>query len=133
MSGGGQEGQTNSLRVSHAMGRARWRSGCAVANGSLATLRTLLARLFGVARATLMMGTLRAALLGCGFVLFALSLRQLTQTADALPIGRFGAELLPTYHAARLLADPSAELWRFLPWAALTLILLVTTIGLLAS
>lgn len=105
----------------------------ALANGSLATLRTLLARLFGVARATLMMGTLRAALLGCGFVLFALSLRQLTQTADALPIGRFGAELLPTYHAARLLADPSAELWRFLPWAALTLILLVTTIGLLAT
>jgi len=105
----------------------------ALANGSLATLRALLARLLGVARATLMMGTLRAALLGCGFVLFALSLRQLTETADALPIGRLGAELLPPYHAARLIADPTAEAWRLLPWLGLTGILLLATIALLAT
>lgn len=111
-------------------------SACAcsgLANASLATLRSLFARILGVARATLMMGTLRAALLGCGFVLFALSLRQLTETADALPIGRFGAELLPPYHAARLLADPSAEAWRLLPWAGLAVMLLLATIALLAT
>lgn len=105
----------------------------ALANGSLATLRSLLAKILGVARATLMMGTMRAVLLGGGFVLFALSLRQLSETADALPIGRVGAELLPPYHAARLLADPGAECWRLLPWAGLAAMLLFTTIALLAT
>jgi len=105
----------------------------ALATGSLATLRALLARLLGTARATLMMGTLRAALLGCGFVLFALSLRELSETADALPIGRSGAELLPPYHAARLLADPGTELWRLLPWTGLVLLLLVTMTALLRT
>lgn len=118
----------------HAIGYVVSACACsALANGSLATLRAVLARLLGVARATLMMGTLRAALLGCGFVLFALSLRQLSETADALPIGRFGAELLPPYHAARLLADPAGESWRLLPWLGLGAILLLTTIALLAA
>ena len=104
-----------------------------LANAVLATVRSLLARLLGVARATLTMGTIKAALLGCGFVLFALALRQLGATADALPIGRLGAELLPQYHAARLLHDPVAESWRLLPWAGLAALLLITTIALLAS
>ena len=104
-----------------------------LANAVLATVRSLLARLLGVARATLTMGTIKAALLGCGFVLFALALGQLGATADALPIGRLGAELLPPYHAARLLHDPVAESWRLLPWAGLAALLLITTIALLAS
>ena len=89
----------------------------ALATGGLATLRALLARALGVARATLLMGTLKAALLGAGFVMFALALRVLDGTADDLPIGRAGAEVLPTYHAARLLADFAGESWRLLPCA----------------
>ncbi|MFT4515586.1 MAG: hypothetical protein ACI91B_004303 [Planctomycetota bacterium] len=102
-------------------------------NATLATFRALLARIFGVARATLAMGTVKAGLLGAGFVLFALALRQLTGTADSLPIGRLGAELLPPYHAARLLADPTGESWRLLPWAGLTLLLLIATVSLLTA
>lgn len=102
-----------------------------IANASLATFRTLLGRVVGVARATLTMGTVKAGLLGGGFVLFALSLRQLNGTVESLPIGRLGAELLPPYHAARMLADPAAESWRLLPWTGLVLALLLTTIALL--
>ena len=104
-----------------------------LATAFLATTRALLSRLFGMARATLTMGTIKAGLLGGGFVLFALSLRQLNETADALPIGRLGAELLPPYHAAKILNDPTNELWRLLPWAGLTALLLITTIALLAA
>lgn len=104
-----------------------------LANAALATFRSLLSRIVGVARATLAMGTVKAALLGGGFVLFALAMRQLGGTADSLPIGRIGAELLPPYHAARFLADPVAEAWRLLPWTGLALILLLTTIALLTS
>lgn len=106
-------------------------SACAgIATATLSTTQALLSRLFGIARATLTMGTIKAGLLGGGFVLFALSLRQLNETADALPIGRLGAELLPPYHAAKLLTDPSTELWRLLPWAGLAVLLLITTIAL---
>lgn len=94
----------------------------------LATARATFARLFGAARATLAMGTVKAAMLGGGFVLFALALRQLDGDADDLPIGRLGAELLPTYHAARLIWDFSAEAWRLLPWAALTIGLLLANV-----
>lgn len=104
-----------------------------VACGGLATLRAVLANLLGDARATLAMGTTKAALLGGGFVLFALSLRQLDGTADDLPIARIGAELLPTYHAARLLASPLDEAWRLLPWAALTIAMLACSAALRAG
>jgi len=87
-----------------------------VANAALATARATLGRAFGAARATLLMGTVKAALLGGGFVLFALALRTLDGSADDLAIGRLGAELLPTYHAARLLADFAAEQWRLWVW-----------------
>lgn len=103
-----------------------------LANGALATLRALIANLSGTARAALAMGTVKAALLGGGFVLFALSLRQLDGTADDLPIGRVGAELLPMYHGARLLEAPVAEAWRLLPWGALTAAMLLLNAALRA-
>lgn len=105
----------------------------ALATGGLATLRALLARALGVARATLVMGTLKAALLGAGFVMFALALRVLDGTADDLPIGRAGAEVLPTYHAARLLADFTGESWRLLPWATLAAAALALNVALRAG
>lgn len=103
-----------------------------LASGALATLRALLASTIGDARATLLMGTVKAALLGGGFVLFALSLRQLDGTANDLPVGRLGAELLPMYHAARLLQAPGVEAWRLIPWGALALAMLLTCAGLRA-
>ncbi|MCK5942475.1 MAG: hypothetical protein KAI24_10930 [Planctomycetes bacterium] len=102
-------------------------------NAGLATMRALLARGVGATRATLAMGTIKAAMLGGGFVLFALALRELDGTADDLPIGRVGAELLPTYHAARLLADGAGESWRLLPWLGLTALLLLTNVLLRAG
>ncbi|MEC8653825.1 MAG: hypothetical protein VXY92_14825 [Planctomycetota bacterium] len=99
-----------------------------VTTAALATARALCARLFGDARATLLMGTLKAAMLGGGFVLFALALRQLDGDVDGLPIGRAGAELLPTYHAAKLLWDFGGESWRLLPWAVLAAALLLTNV-----
>lgn len=103
-----------------------------LASGALATLRALCASTIGDARATLLMGTVKAALLGGGFVLFALSLRQLDGSADDLPVGRLGAELLPMYHAARLLQAPGVEAWRLIPWGALALAMLLTNAGLRA-
>lgn len=106
-------------------------SGLAV--GGLATVRSLAVRLLGTARATLLQGTLRAAALGGGFVLFVLGLQQIGKDADALPIGRIGAELLPPYHAARVLADPAHEAWRIGAWAAVALALLVANVALLGA
>ncbi|MFN3242410.1 MAG: hypothetical protein ACE37K_12955 [Planctomycetota bacterium] len=102
-------------------------------NAGLATMRALLTRMFGAARATLAMGTTKAALLGGGFVLFALALRTLEGTADDLPIGRIGAELLPPYHAARLLAAPGGESWRLAPWLLLVAAMLLLNVLLRAD
>jgi len=96
----------------------------------LATLRLAFERLVGGARTALLMGSVKAVLLGGGFVLFALGLRTLQATADALPIGRGGAELLPMYHAARWLAEPSAESWRVLVWLAVGAALLLASVAL---
>ena len=116
---------------SQAVGYLAAACACAgLVGAGLATGRALLAAAFGDARATLAMGTVKAALLGGGFVMFALALRQLDGVADDLPIGRLGAELLPTYHAARLLAAPTAEAWRLLPWAAVALGLLALNASL---
>ncbi|MCB9877985.1 MAG: hypothetical protein H6835_10330 [Planctomycetes bacterium] len=100
----------------------------ALASGGLATLRSVLARMVGGERATLVMGSMKALLLGAGFVLFVLGLQRLGKDADALPIGRLGAELLPPYHAARLLWAPVAEGWRLLPWLGLAGGMLVVTV-----
>jgi len=88
-----------------------------LAASALAVMTRLIERGLGPVRAALFAGTLRAVLLGAGLVGFALSLQRLGGNADGLPIGRLGAELLPPYHAARLLAYPH-ETWR---WAALGL------------
>ncbi|HEX5051480.1 MAG TPA: hypothetical protein VFZ65_06880 [Planctomycetota bacterium] len=96
-----------------------------LAGGALGLTLQALHRLVGPARAALIAGTGKAVLLGGGFVLFALGMQHLQQTAGELPIGRFGAELLPPYHAARLLAAPIAEAWRLLPLLAGAALLLI--------
>jgi hypothetical protein len=87
----------------------------ALTNGVLAVLLLAARRFLGAPRTALFAGTLKALLLGFGVVLFVLGLPALQRDADALPIGRLGAQLLPTYHAAELLADPGAQAWRLLP------------------
>jgi hypothetical protein len=86
-----------------------------LAAAALAVATRLVERSLGPIRAALFAGTTRAVLLGAGLVGFALSLQRLGGNADGLPITRLGAELLPPYHAARLLAYPD-EFWR---WGAL--------------
>ena len=106
-----------------------------LATGALGVVARASARWFGPGRAALLQGTLKAALLGGGLVLFVLGLRRLQGTADQLPIGRLGAELLPTYHAAKWLHEPGAAAWRLLPFAggALLLVLLAAAFGGTAS
>jgi hypothetical protein len=99
-----------------------------LATGALAVTMRVLDRFFGHARAALLAGTGKAILLGGGVALFALGMQRLQKTADALPIGRLGAELLPPYHAARLLAYPE-EMWRLLPFAGGALLLLLLAIA----
>jgi len=101
-----------------------------LATGALAVGMRFLARCCGYARAALIAGTGKALLLGGGVAMFALGMQRLQLTADALPIGRLGAELLPPYHAARLLAHPD-DLWRLLPFVggACLLLLLGIAIG----
>jgi hypothetical protein len=94
-----------------------------LASALLAVSLRLANRWLGQGRTALLAGTGKALLLAGGLVLFALSLRRLQQDVAALPIGRAGAELLPTYHAARLLAAPLAESWRVLPFLAGALVL----------
>ncbi len=96
-----------------------------IATGLLDNLLTAVRILLGDLKAALVAGTVKALMLGLGFALFAMSLGRLEQTADALPIGRTGAELLPTYHAARLLTAPTEESWRLVLLLALVLLPLV--------
>ena len=79
----------------------------------------------GSQRAALVAGTVKALLLGAGFAIFALSLPALSQDADALPIGRLGAELLPPYQAAKVLAEPLNEWWRLLLLLGISVALLL--------
>lgn len=95
-----------------------------LACGALAVLGAAAARLLGDLRAALAMGTVKALLLGGGLVMFALGLRNLQGTAASLPIGRAGAELLPSYQAARVLAYP-AESWRLGPLLVAAIVLLL--------
>lgn len=101
-----------------------------LATGALATAIRGLTRCCGHARAALLAGTGKAVLLGGGVALFALGMQRLQRNVDALPIGRLGAELLPPYHAARLLYYPG-EAWRLLPFlgGGVLLLLLATAIG----
>jgi hypothetical protein len=83
-----------------------------LASGALHTGMRASLRVLGAERTALLVGTAKAVLLAGGVVLFALGFGCLRKDADALPIGRIGAELLPPYHAARFLADPLGEAWR---------------------
>lgn len=102
-----------------------------IASGTLGAAVRLAERTLGAARAVLFAGSLKTMLLGCGLVLFATSMRRLQGTADMLPIGRFGAESFPPYHAARFLAEPTGESWRLMALiaAAVVLVLLTAVIG----
>ncbi len=99
-----------------------------LATGALAVTMRILDRWFGHARAALLAGTGKAFLLGGGVAMFALGLQRLQRTAADLPIGRIGAELLPPYHAARLLAYPH-EVWRLLPFVGGAVLLLLLAIA----
>jgi hypothetical protein len=102
----------------------------ALAIGSLAcALRAVRAQL-GAHAAALVAGSAKAIVLAFGVGIFALSLGSLSKTADALPIGRLGAELLPTYHAAKILHDPMGEAWRALPWLLVGCVLALVAIAL---
>ncbi len=102
----------------------------ALAIGSLAcALRAVRARL-GAHAAALVAGTAKAVVLAFGVGVFALSLGALSKDADALPIGRLGAELLPTYHAAKILHDATGEAWRALPWLCVAVVLALISIAL---
>ena len=103
-----------------------------LASGVLGVFVQFMTRLFGDARANLIAGSAKAILLGAGLVLFANGLRRLSGTAESLPIGRLGAELLPPYQAARVLADPVGDGWRVLPllgFGALLFVLAVAAAG----
>ncbi|HEX6811757.1 MAG TPA: hypothetical protein VF384_09055 [Planctomycetota bacterium] len=100
----------------------------ALASGALGVGVRLLVRLFGYARAALLAGSGKALLLGGGFVLFALGMQCLQKDASALPIGRLGAELLPPYHAAKLLAAFDEQAWRLLPFFGAAALLLVLSL-----
>ena len=103
-------------------------SGLAIAGLSV-TLRAARA-LLGGHGAALVAGTGKALLLGFGVVFFALSMTSLRGDAAGLPFGRVGAELLPPYHAAKLLHDPTANSWRALPWLAVLLTLLTAAVAI---
>lgn len=95
-----------------------------LATGALGVIARAVAVWSGPARSALLQGTLKAVALGGGLVAFALGLRKLQGTADQLPIGRLGAELLPPYHAAKWLLAPAAEAWRLLPFVGGGILLL---------
>ncbi|MFO1031696.1 MAG: hypothetical protein U1F60_11480 [Planctomycetota bacterium] len=95
-----------------------------LATGALGVITRAVAVWSGPARAALLQGTLKAVALGGGLVAFALGLRRLQGTAEQLPIGRFGVELLPPYHAARWLQAPATEAWRLLPFVGGGIVLL---------
>jgi hypothetical protein len=102
-----------------------------LSSGALGVLMRALVRSLGHARAALVAGSLKAMLLGGGIVLFALGMQRLRGTTDDLPFGRAGAELLPSYQAARVLAHPGVEAWRLL-WlltAGLLLLALAMVLG----
>jgi hypothetical protein len=102
-----------------------------LAAGALGVALRALVRAIGYARAALVAGSIKAMLLGGGLVLFVSSMQRLQRSADDLPIGRLGAELLPPYQAARLLVGDAGDGWRvgWLLGAGLLLLLLALAIG----
>jgi len=82
-----------------------------IATGALAVVVRVARSVLGEARAWLLAGTLRALVLGFGFVGFALGLKQLRGTADGFFLGRTAVEWLPPYWLARWLAAPADLEW----------------------
>lgn len=103
----------------------------ALCAGSLAVLLQAGRRVLGSTRTALLAGTAKALLLGFGLVLFLQGLPALQKTADELPLGRLGAQLLPPYHLAKVLAAPLAEGYRLLPLlgAGALLLMMAAAIG----
>jgi len=102
----------------------------ALAIGALAVALRAARAALGSHRAALVAGSGKAALLAFGVALFALSLSSLSSNVDALPFPRAIAELLPPYHAAKVLHDPIGEGWRTLPWLGAAIVLLLISTAL---
>lgn len=76
-----------------------------IARGSLGLVVRTVQRWAGAGAAMVTAGTLRAMLLGFGFVGFALCMRHLEGSAADLPGGETAAWLWPPYHAARIVVS----------------------------
>ncbi len=100
----------------------------ALAASSLSVVLRIARRIMGTHGAALVAGTGKAAVLAFGVALFALSLSALSKDASALPMGRIGAEMLPPYHAAKILHDPVGESWRAMPWLCVGALLLLLSV-----
>jgi hypothetical protein len=74
--------------------------------GALALALRALTRWYGASIAALLAGSLKAILLGSGFLGFALYLPHVSGTLADLPLGALIAVAWPPYHAARWLAAP---------------------------
>jgi len=74
--------------------------------GTIALVLRVVERTSGRGSALLLAGTLRALLLGGGFIAFALCLGILEGSTDDLPLGRVGAWCWPPYWSAKWLANP---------------------------
>ncbi|MHC4514176.1 MAG: hypothetical protein ACYTGW_13205 [Planctomycetota bacterium] len=81
--------------------------------GCLAVFTRGVHLVLGPARAQLMVGTLKALLLGGGFLLMVVCLRHLEGTAADIPLGPGSTLAWPPYWAARFLNYPQAN-WMFL-------------------
>lgn len=102
----------------------------ALASGTLGVLARASTRWLGPARTALLLGSLKAMLLGGGLVLFAIGLPRLQGTSAEMPIGRFGIGLLPPWHVARWLASPATESWRLLAMLGAGGLLLLLAMGI---
>jgi hypothetical protein len=90
--------------------------------GCLAVFTRAVHLLFGPARAQLAVGTLKALLLGGGFLLMVICLRHLEGTAADIPLGPVSAWAWPPYWAARFVDQPGS--WWFLAFLLGTCVLL---------
>ncbi|MCA8944505.1 MAG: hypothetical protein KDB80_18230 [Planctomycetes bacterium] len=89
-------------------------------SGGVALALRIVERVASRGSAMLFAGTLRAVLLGGGFIAFALCLKIVDESVDALPGGATAAWSWPPYWSARALAHPS----EFAPMALLLGLLL---------
>lgn len=99
--------------------------------GCLAVFTRAVHLLFGPARAQLVVGTLKALLLGGGFLLMVVCLRHLEGTAADIPLGPVSAWAWPPYWAARFLGDPAN--WWFLAFLLAACVLLYVVSSMLQT